>query len=147
VSAGSRGQEDATPDQVRDSERGRDLTLLALALIVINEGIFTAFVIAQDQDAIVAQAGRFALKAGLAWLTWQGFVISRWVLVLLVGAALLAAPWALRDAFAGGISPFALVLTATVAAYAAAGWLLAFSPHVSAFIRQRAVLRNRDVLK
>jgi hypothetical protein len=128
-------------------ERGRDLTLLALAIVVVNEAVFTGFVLAEEPQALVAQAGRFALKAGLAWLTWQGFTVSRWILVVLVGAAIVAAPWALADAYGGGLSVTAVVITATVAAYVAAGWLLAFTPAVGRYIRYRGELRNRDVFR
>jgi drug/metabolite transporter (DMT)-like permease len=129
------------------AERGRDLALLALGIIIINEAIFTAYVLAQDRDALVAQAGRFALKAGMAYLTWQGFALSRWILVVLVAAAIIAAPWALADAYARGPLSFALILTATVAGYLVAGWLLALSADVSRFVRDRAELRNRDVFR
>lgn len=128
-------------------EKGRDLTLLALAIIIINEAIFTGYVVTQDQDALVAQAGRFALKAGMAWLTWQGFTLSRWILVVLVAAAIVAAPWALIDAWRAGTFGFAAVMTATVAGYLVAGWLLAFSADVGRFIRQRAEARQRDVFR
>jgi hypothetical protein len=129
-------------------ERGRDLTLLALAIVIVNEAVFTGYIVlAQDQHVLVAQAGRFALKAGLAYLTWQGFMISRWVLVLLVAAAIVAGPWALADAFAAGVTASALILTLTVIGYVVAGWLLAFSPAVAGFIRQRRDLRNRDIFQ
>jgi hypothetical protein len=133
--------------QTEADERGRDLTLLALGLVIVNEAVFTAFVVAQDHDALVAQVGRFALKAGLAWLAWQGFALSRWILVALVAAAILAAPWALRDAFRDASPGFALLLSATVVAYVVAGWLLALSPDVSRFVRQRSEQRNRDVFR
>lgn len=136
------------PGDGRDAdERGRDLTLLALGLVIINEAVFTAYVVAQQPEALVAQAGRFALKAGMAWLTWQGFALSRWILVVLVGAALIAAPWALADAWSAGIDTYALVLAASVAAYGVAGWLLALSPDVARYVKQRAELRNRDVFR
>ncbi|CAN5641765.1 hypothetical protein BH23GEM9_BH23GEM9_06790 [soil metagenome] len=138
------GPEDESPPV---DERGRDLTLLALGLVIVNEAIFTAYVVAQDQHALVAQMGRFALKAGLAYLTWQGFSLSRWVLVVLVGAAIIAAPWALADAYREGPPLFALILSLTVAAYVVSGWLLALSPAVARFIRHRARLRNRDIYR
>jgi hypothetical protein len=133
--------------QTEADERGRDLTLLGLGLVIVNEAIFTAFVVAQDHDSLVAQIGRFALKAGLAWLTWQGFALSRWILVALVAAAIVAAPWALSDAFREASFGFALLLSVTVVAYVVAGWLLALSPAVSRFVRQRGEQRNRDVFR
>jgi hypothetical protein len=134
------------PARAPGGERGRDLTLLALALVLVNEAIFTAqIVLAQEPNVLVAQAGRFAVKAGLAYMTWQGFALPRWLLAFLAAVAAAAGPWALRDAYAAGFGPWQAVLTATVVGYVAATWLLIGSRDVSAFLRHRRDLRDRDV--
>jgi hypothetical protein len=137
------------PPRAPGGERGRDLTLLALALVLVNEAIFTAqIVLAQEPNVLVAQAGRFAVKAGLAYMTWQGFALPRWLLAFLAAVAAAAGPWALRDAYAAGFGPWQAVLTATVVGYVAATWLLIGSRDVSAFLRHRRDLRDlrdRDV--
>jgi hypothetical protein len=131
-------------DPAGPPERGRDLLLLALALVIANEAIFTFYVIAEDSAALTAQMGRFALKSGMAYLTWQGFGLSRWILVFLVAAAVVAGPFALADAWQSGAPAFAVILTATFVAYIAAGWLLALSPDVSRFIAHRRREREQS---
>lgn len=127
------------------TERGRDLTLLALAIVLTVEAAFLgADVLAQGSHVLVRGAGRFALMSGLAYMTWQGFLVSRWVLVVLVGGAVVAAPWALGPALRGGVSGYALLHLAGAAGYLAAGLLLAASPAVGAFIRHRRDLRGHD---
>lgn len=131
----------------RFTERGRDLLLLALALVIINEAIFTFYVIAEDSAALTAQMGRFALKAGMAYMTWQGYAISRWILAFLVGAAIVAGPFALSDAFRSGNMIFTAILTATFVAYVASGWLLVFARDVADFITHRRYLREQEWLQ
>jgi uncharacterized membrane protein HdeD (DUF308 family) len=142
-----RGEDAPASDAVAAvPERGRDLLYLALALVMANEAVFTFFVIAQDSAALTAQLGRFALKAGLAYMTGQGFSIPRWVLVVLVAAAIVAGPFALADAWRSGDMGFTAILTATFLAYVAAGWLLVFSRDVSDFIRHRRFRRQQEWL-
>jgi hypothetical protein len=126
-------------------ERGRDLTLLALTLVLAVEAAFLASDVAtHGSQVLVRGAGRFALIAGLSYMTWQGFVVSRWVLVALVGAAVLFAPWALSGAFEGGVSAGAVLHIAGAAGYLVAALLLSVSGDVSAFIRHRRELRGSD---
>jgi hypothetical protein len=135
-------REDAPP-----TERGRDLTLLALGLVMAVEGTFlVADVLAQGQHVLVRGAGRFALMAGLCYMTWQGFALSRWILVILVAAAVAAAPWVLGAAFREGPASLALLHSAGAVAYLIAGVLLAGSGAVATFLRHRRVLRGRDTL-
>jgi hypothetical protein len=135
------------PDRPSDpGELARDLTLLALAIVIVNEAIFTAqIVFAQEEHVLVAQAGRFAVRAGLAYMTWQGFTWSRWVLAILVAVPAVAGPWQLASAYADGVTPYALLITATVIGYFAATWLLVGSRRVGAFLRYRRELRDADV--
>jgi hypothetical protein len=126
------------------TERGRDLTLLALMLILAVEAAFLLLDLAQGGE-LVRGAGRFALLAGLSYMTWQGFQFSRWVLVALVGAAVAFAPWAVADAFRAGLTAGA-VHAAGAAAYLAGGLLLSFSRDVSSFLRHRRDLRGLDAM-
>lgn len=129
------------------SENGRDLTLLALALVMAVEAAFLAAdVVAQGTGVLVRGAGRFALMAGLAYMTWQGFVVSRWVLVALIAAAVVTAPWVIAETLQGGVSAWALLHVAGAAGYLAAGLLLAGSRPVATFIRHRRDVRARDTL-
>jgi hypothetical protein len=128
------------------TERGRDLTLLALGLFALVEGAFLVTDVAlQGMPVLVRGAGRFALIAGMSYMTWQGFAIPRWVLVVLAAAAVLAAPVVLRDAFSTGPFSLALLHAAGAAGYAVSGVLLAGSREVAAFLRHRRELRNADV--
>jgi hypothetical protein len=139
-----------TPDTAETTvnERGRDLTLLALALVLLVEAAFLVTdVLAQGQQVLVRGAGRFALLAGISWMTWQGFTVSRWILVAMLALFVAAAPLAIGAALSAGGSTGMLVLTAAGAAgYLAAGLLLAGSRDVAAFLRQRRVLRGSDAL-
>jgi hypothetical protein len=126
------------------TERGRDLTLLALMLILAVEAAFLLLDLAQGGE-LVRGAGRFALMAGLSYMTWQGFYFSRWVLVALVGAAVLFAPWAVAAAFQAGFTAGA-VHAAGAAGYLAGGVLLSVFGDVSAFIGHRRDLRARDAM-
>jgi hypothetical protein len=126
-------------------EQGRDLTLLALALVLINEGMYIAWAVFAEQIGFVAQAGRFTMLAAMCYMTWQGFTLSRWILILLVCAAILAAPLALSQAL--GSSPFVAVLVVIGAAgYVVAAWLLIRSQPVAAFLRHRRDLRDSEIL-
>jgi hypothetical protein len=128
------------------TELGRDLTLLALGLVMLVEGVFlTVDVVAQGQSVLVRGAGRFALMAGLCYMTWQGFAVSRWVLVVLIAAAVAAAPLVLGAAFREGPA-LALLHAGGAAGYLVAGVLLAGSGKVAAFLRHRRALRNADTL-
>jgi hypothetical protein len=139
-------QESGTVRPNDPGELARDLTLLALAIVIVNEAIFTAHIVfAQEEHVLVAQAGRFAVRAGLAYMTWQGFAWSRWVLAILVAVPAVAGPWQLASAYADGVTPFALLLTATVIGYFAATWLLVGSRRVGAFLRYRRQLRDMEV--
>jgi hypothetical protein len=129
------------------AERGRDLLLLALALIMVIEGLFAAVTIAGGHPAPVANIGRFALLAGLSYMTWQGFPVSRWILVLLAGVAALAGPWQVLEAISGGRPVWAAVLACTVAGYAAACWLLAAHRDVADYLAYRRHVRNTDMLR
>jgi hypothetical protein len=134
-------------DPAPPTERGRDLALLALGLVMTVEAIFlVADVLAQGQHVLVRGAGRFALMAGLAYMTWQGFMLSRWILVVLVAAAVAAAPWVLGTAFREGPAHLALLHAAGAAAYLAAGVLLAGARDVAAFLHHRRALRGSDTL-
>lgn len=137
--------EPVTPQEA-PPEHGRDLTLLALGIIVVNEVAFTAQIVATGADnVLVAQAGRLAIKAGLAYMTWQGFVWPRWMLVFLAGVAALTGPWALADAYRdAGATAWTIIMTAIVAGYFVATWLLAGSRPVSAFLRHRRALRDAE---
>lgn len=125
-------------------ERGRDLTLLALMLILAVEAAFLLLDLAQGGQ-LVRGAGRFALLSGLSYMTWQGFYFSRWVLVALVGAAVLFAPWAVAGAFQAGFAAGA-VHAGGAAGYLAGGLLLSASRDVSGFLRHRRDLRGRDAM-
>ena len=125
-------------------ERGRDLTLLALTLVLAVEGTFLLLDLVQGGQ-LVRGAGRFALLSGLSYMTWQGFQFSRWVLVALVGAAIAFAPWALADAFQAGFTAGA-VHAGGAAGDLAGGLLLSFSRDVSSFLRHRCDLRGRDAM-
>jgi 4-amino-4-deoxy-L-arabinose transferase-like glycosyltransferase len=128
------------------TELGRDLTLLALGLVMVVEGVFlTVDVVAQGQSVLVRGAGRFALMAGLCYMTWQGFAVSRWVLVVLIAAAVAAAPVVLGAALREGHA-VALLHAGGAAGYLVAGVLLAGSGKVAAFLRHRRALRNVDTL-
>jgi hypothetical protein len=134
-----RGDAADTPDGERPGfEKGRDLTLLALAIVVAVEGAFALYtVMAGAEGRLVLSAGRFALIAGLAYMTWQGFAFPRWILVVLVGFAVFGGPIALRMAASEGTTLQLLLLTVSVAGYAVTGWLLAFSAPVREFLSQR----------
>jgi hypothetical protein len=126
-------------------ERARDLTLLALGIIVINEAVLTAqIVVSGEENVLVAQAGRLAVKAGLAYMTWQGFGWPRWMLALLAAVAALTGPWALAHAWRDGATPWSLLLTVIVAGYFVATWLLVGSRTVSRFLAHRRELRDRE---
>jgi hypothetical protein len=127
------------------TERGHDLTLLALGLFVAVEGAFLVTdVMLQGTTVLVRGAGRFALIAGMSYMTWQGFAVSRWLLVVLAAAAVLAAPVVLRAAFSEGPVSLAVLHAAGAAGYAVSGVLLAGSREVAAFLRHRRDLRNAD---
>jgi hypothetical protein len=129
------------------AERGRDLLLLALGLVMLIEGLFAGVTIAGGHPAPVANVGRFALLAGMSYMTWQGFPVSRWILVVLAGVAALAGPSQVLQAVSGGRPLWAAVLAATVVGYAAASWLLAANRDVADYIEHRRYLRNTDLLK
>lgn len=129
------------------SERGRDLTLLALAIVLAVEAAFLAAdVLAQGSHVLVRGAGRFALMAGLAYMTWQGFFMARWVLVLLIAAPVIAAPWIIGPILSDGAAGSVVLHTAGAAGYLVAGLLLAVYPDVASFLRHRRDLRERDAL-
>jgi hypothetical protein len=128
------------------TELGRDLTLLALGLVMMVEGMFlTVDVVAHGQSVLVRGAGRFALMAGLCYMTWQGFAVSRWVLVVLIAAAVAAAPMVLGAALREGPA-FVLLHAGGAAGYLVAGVLLAGSGKVAGFLRHRRALRDADTL-
>jgi hypothetical protein len=137
----------ADPAAALFTERGRDLLLLALGIVLLNEAIFAAVAIARGHPAPVANLGRFTMLAAMSWMTWQGFAFSRWVLVILVAAAVLTGPGQLLHAWREETPLWAALLTLTVAGYILAGWLLAFDAGVSRAIRHRRILRERDVFR
>jgi hypothetical protein len=130
-------------------ERGRDLTLLALAIVIVIEGAFALLtVLAGAGDRLVLTAGRFALITGMAYMTYQGFAVPRWVLVALVAfAGVVGGPVGIYIALTGGNVGQAVIAAVGMAGYVAAGWLLALSPAVAGFIRQRRDIRNRDIFQ
>jgi hypothetical protein len=130
----------------RFTEKGRDLLLLALALVMATEALFAAVTIAGGHPAPVANIGRFALLSGMSYMTWQGFPISRWILVLLTGVAALAGPAQVLQAVQAGSIRWALVLGATVVGYALSCYLLAANRDVAGYIVHRRHLRDRDML-
>jgi uncharacterized membrane protein len=127
------------------SERGRDLTLLALGLIVAIEGLFAALSVAWGLEGrLVLSMGRFALISGMAYMTWQGFAFPRWLLVALVAFAVIGGPIAVWSAMATGGVREALLPAFTMLGYAAAGALLVLSPEVRSFLAQRRRLLDHD---
>jgi hypothetical protein len=137
----------ASPEELAlFSERGRDLLLLALALVLMNEALFAGVAVAGGHPAPVANLGRFTMLAAMSYMTWQGFSISRWILVILAAVAALVGPSQILEAFAGGRPFWGLLLALTAAGYALAFYLLAFQGDVGRFIRHRHLLRERDVM-
>jgi hypothetical protein len=105
-------------------------------------------VLAGAGDRLVLTAGRFALITGMAYMTYQGFAVPRWVLVALVGfAGVVGGPVGIYIAVTGGNVGQAVIAAVGMAGYVAAGWLLALSPAVAGFIRQRRDIRNRDIFQ
>lgn len=143
----SRYDEPTAEELALFSERGRDLLLLALALLLFNEALFAGVAITGGHPAPVANVGRFTMLAAMSYMTWQGFSISRWVLVILAVVAALVGPTQVVEALSGGRTLWAGVLALTAAGYALAFFLLAFQRDVSAFIRHRRLLRDRDVMR
>jgi hypothetical protein len=123
-------------------ERGRDLMLLALALVVVVEGSFAAYAAVRAEGTLAAGAGRFALISGMSWMTWQGFAFSRWLLVVLAGFAAVGAPLAIRTAVQDGGMLEAMLMGVAGLGYAAAALLLAVSHDVGEYARARR--RERD---
>ncbi|HSJ23324.1 MAG TPA: hypothetical protein VK929_01485 [Longimicrobiales bacterium] len=129
------------------SERGRDLLLLALALVLANEALFAGVTIAGGHPAPVANVGRFTMLAAMSYMTWQGFSISRWILVILAAVAAIVGPAQVLESLSAGRPLWAAVLALTGAGYALSFFLLAFQGDVARFIRHRRLLRDRDVMR
>jgi hypothetical protein len=144
---GQQEMQEQHEDLVLFSERGRDLLLLALGLILINEAIFAGVAVAGGHPAPVANLGRFTMLAAMSYMTWQGFSISRWILVILAVVAALVGPAQVIEAFSGGRPLWGLVLSLAAAGYALSFYLLAFQGHVARFIVHRRLLRDRDMMR
>jgi hypothetical protein len=131
------------------TERGRDLTLLALAIVLVIEGAFALLtVLAGAGDRLVLTAGRFALITGMAYMAYQGFAVPRWLLVALVGfAAVVGGPLGIHLALTAGNAGQAVLVAVSMAGYATAAWLLAGSPAVRAFLRYRRRALDHDHLR
>jgi hypothetical protein len=116
-------------------ERGRDLTLLALAIVVVIEGAFAAIsVFSGPEGRLVLSLGRFALISGMSYMTWQGFAFPRWILVVLLAFAVIGGPVAVYAALTAGRVFQAAALALSMAGYAVAAVLLALSPAVRDFL-------------
>jgi hypothetical protein len=124
-------------------ERGRDLLLLATGLIVLIEASFAVWgAVAADQ--FVLRAGRLALVSGLSYMSFQGVVVSRWLLVALAGVAALGGPIAIHTALTAGNVVEAVLMGLAAMGYAVAALLLALSRDVRAFATARARTRDQD---
>jgi hypothetical protein len=136
-----------TPLPQEDSaagERGRDLALLALAIVVVIEGVFAALTVLADVEGrLVLSMGRFALISGLSYMTWQGFALPRWVLTVLAAFAVIGGPVAIHAAVQAGSTALALLAAVAMLGYAAAVALLVLSADVRAFLRQRHGMLGR----
>jgi hypothetical protein len=130
------------------TERGRDLTLLALGVFVAVEAAFlvTHMILLNSMAALVLGAGRFAFISAMAYMAGQGFPIPRWLLVVLAAVWVLVAPAGVHSALSEGLVVLALVNGAGALGYAVAGVLLAGSRDVGAFLRHRRALRNADAM-
>jgi hypothetical protein len=140
---------DAASTTAGFTERGRDLTLLALAIVVIIEGALALLtVFAGAGDRLVLTAGRFALITGMAYMTYQGFAVPRWLLVVLAGfAAVVGGPHGLHLAITAGSPGQAVLVAVSMTGYATAAWLLAGSPAVRAYLRYRRRALDHDRLR
>jgi hypothetical protein len=135
---------DAGRDGVVVNERGRDLTLLALALVVTIEGLFAGLTLfAGVEGRGVLSLGRFALISGLAYMTWQGFAFPRWLLVGLAAVATIGGPIAVYAAVSSGNAGQAALAGFAMLGYAAAAALLVLSAAVREFVDQRRRLLDR----
>jgi hypothetical protein len=124
-------------------ERGRDLLLLATGLVVLIEASFAVWgAVAADQ--FVLRAGRLALVSGLSYMSFQGVVVSRWLLVALAGVAALGGPIAIHTALTAGNVVEAVLMGLAAMGYAVAALLLALSRDVRAFATARARTRDQD---
>jgi hypothetical protein len=135
------------PPEAHFTERGRDFLMLALALVLFNEGLFAGIAIAGGHPAPVANLGRFTMLAAMAYMTWQGFPVSRWILVFLAAVAAVVGPTQVMQALQEGRTAGALLLALTVAGYVLAFILLAFNRDVATFIRHRRWLRDQDLFR
>jgi hypothetical protein len=123
------------------NERGRDLTLLALAIVVIIEGAFAIITVSgASEGRLVLAIGRFALISGLSFMTWRGFAVPRWLLVFLTAVAAIGGPIAVSQAMDAGSTIDMVVASVAMIGYATSALLLAFSRHVREFLQQRRAL-------
>lgn len=121
-----------------EEKRGRRILLSYSALILLTSAsIIFLYVSQRGQERLPAQVVRFLLTVGLCWWLYQGSILAKWIMVVLMSAGGVLALMALFAnsilvvAFSGGMA--VLYLTFVV--------VLLTSPNVAAFL---AYQRNRD---